>query len=924
MIPMNKLAALALLLCLPWLLGAASLSLNLDLSLPDTSAEREASGWGSISAPGYPQLPVKAVNILLPPGVETVSWSHSFSGNQTLSLPAPELNPGFTDGENVLSGRPAPAQVSQVRFLGLKHWGDIAYASFSVLPASWNGSFWQGYQNLQLYLSWVEAEVPANNRIPPVLTQLAKSTASPAKDFFSNAQDLSRWYSPSSAKNYDYLIVGTPELYTAIGPLEAFRQSQGLITAFADIASILATSPGATNGEKLRNYLVSQYSAHPFSYLLLVGDYDTVPVLYLIPEPDGSDTIPSDFFYGDLSSSIDTDNDGRLGEYSPGAGLQDYLCDFTPEVFVGRISTNNPSSAGQIAARTVLYEQSTEPWKRQALLPAAYLNYGGEPEPGYLQTDGATFMEYAKATALSGWNCTTMYEQTGFLPSYPSDLALDENLLETTLSTNSYGLVNWSAHGSSTSSSRKVWLSDDNANGLPDGWEMVWMGMVDNQSFDNLTNPNGLILFAASCYNGMIDSGQPCIAEYALQKKAVTACAATRTGWYKIGWRNPGWGGLSSYNLHYLENLARNGLSSGAALAYANLTHTQYYLFGDSMDSGGIIWPELQNVYTYLHYGDPAVGHSAAQTPPLGEILVYEPLEHSGLPVVDALNATGRFNVVYTDKLIPDYDYINRFEAVFCLFGWGDTAYILHPDSLDYSLLNNYLNNGGKLYLEGDVGWDRNDPFWSHFGADAPLDVLAYIEAIEHTEDGQTTVWQYDQADPWTMVLLPYAATALPIFSTHNTVYNDHSIGIYNSNGNTRTIASSFALASILPGDNDLTDLLAVILDTLDVLPAGTVATDDPQSPPLTKAAYSYPNPFRTDTSLRFETDVKGSAKLDIFNLRGQNVRSLQAGTLSKGTHELLWDGRDAHGKRLPSGVYLWRLQTGNRLQQGKMLKLAQ
>lgn len=921
---MTKFSALALLLCLPWLLGAASLSLNLDLSLPDASRPAETTGWGSISAPAYPQLPVRTVNVLLPPGVESVSWSHSFSGLQTLFLPAPELNPGFTDGERTLIGTPFNPSNQQVRFLGLKHWGDIAYASFSVLPAIWDGSAWQSYLSLQLTVTWPETAASPPQRIPPVLTRLDKSAFSPAKDFFANAQDLPLWYSPSSAKNYDYLIVSTPALYSALAPLEAFRQSQGLITAFADISVILATAPGATPGEKLRNYLVSQYSANPFSYLLLVGDYDTVPVMYLIPEPDGTETIPSDFFYGDLSSIIDTDNDGRLGEYSPAAGLQDYLCDFTPEVFVGRISTNNADVAAQIAARTVLYEQSSGPWKNQALLPAAFLNYGGEPEPGYLQTDGATFMEYAKATALSAWNCTTMYEQDGFLPSYTSDLALDSNLLKNALSTNSYGLLNWSGHGSSQSSSRKLWLSDDNSNGLPDGWEMVWMGMVDNWTFDNLVSQDGLILFAASCYNGQIDSGQPCLAEYALQKKAVSVCAATRTGWYKIGWRNPGWGGLSSYNLHYLENLARNQLSSGAALAYANLTHTQYYLFGDPVDAGGIIWPELQNVYTYLHYGDPAVGHSAAQTPPLGEILVYEPLHHNGLPIVDALNATGRFNVVYTDKLIPDYDYISRFAAVFCLFGWGDTAYLLPPASLDYALLTSYLNGGGKLYLEGDVGWDPQDPFWGYFGTHCPLNTLAYIEEVQYTNATQSTVWQYDQADPWTMVLLPFAASAQALFYTHNTEHNDYPIGIYNSSGNARTLASSFALGRILPGENDLKDLLTAILDTLGVLDSGNVASDDPQTPPLTKAAYSYPNPFKTGTSLRFETDAKGSASLEIFNLRGQNVRSLDAGTLAKGSHELIWDGRDARGKALPSGIYLWRLQTANSLQHGKMLKLGE
>ena len=145
--------------------------------------------------------------------------------------------------------------------------------------------------------------------------------------------------------------------------------------------------------------------------------------------------------------------------------------------------------------------------------------------------------------------------------------------------------------------------------------------------------------------------------------------AATRTGWYKIGWASPGWGGITSYNYHWLENLALNRMSVGAAQAWTNLIHTQYYLFGDPVDSGGIIYPELQNVYTYMLFGDPAIGHTGTQTPPLGEILIFEPGQGKSLRVVEALNSIDSFNVIYTKKLIPDYDYINQFEAIFCLLG---------------------------------------------------------------------------------------------------------------------------------------------------------------------------------------------------------------------------------------------------------------
>ncbi|MGC9361582.1 MAG: C25 family cysteine peptidase [Candidatus Syntrophosphaera sp.] len=821
---------LLLIIFLPLLLHAGYLSITADLSGFDPAAAKPASGWGRISAPGYPQLPVKTVNVILPPEAVEVQFTYSFLGTRSSGATAPAVNPAFTDGEKVLTAPQSGSPNQSVVFLGTHRWGDIKYASFRVLPAINTESGWQWSESVQLNLSWDEGRAPGPNRLPSILRLAEKGGSFDPAEFFANPQALREQYSQDYVRNYDYLVVSTPQLYAAVSSLITYHQGQGLTCAFADIATILASSPGNTSGEKLRNFLISEYDAHPFSYLLLVGDHDTVPLITATPEPDGDETAITDFFFSDLSSVMDSDGDGRLGEYSPGEGIQDWLCDYTPEVYVGRISTNSATVASQIASRTVAYDQSSAPWKQNALLPAAYFNYQGEPDPLFLQTDGATLIEYAKDNVLTGHQCTTLYEQLGVVPSYPSDHDLDYNQIKTLLSANSYGILSWSAHGSATSSARKVWLEDYDEDNFPDPGEMTWLGMVDRQTFDGLANSDGLILFCASCYNGRLDYPySSCLAEYALEKKAVNVLAATRTGWYKVGWANPGWGGLSSYNLHWLENIIRNQMSVGAATAWTNLLHTQYYLFGDPVDDGGIIWPELKNVYTNLLFGDPAVGHSGTQYPPQAEILIYEPTGNDGPAIADAINANGRFNVIYTDKVIPDYDYIDRFEAILCFFGFGQDTYYMQPDSLDYALLSSYLANGGRIYLEGNVGWDPYDPFWENFGTHAPLDCLAYVERVGCRYGGRDLIWDYDQTSPETDILVPYSASAMPLFSTANTTHTDHTIGIYNDNGTCRTIASSFSLGSIIDGDFLLDDILGVILDTLGVIDVEFAAPVEPQ-----------------------------------------------------------------------------------------------
>ena len=818
---------LCLLLLLAAALTAESQSFDFDLSGFSPEEEILPSGWGALSAPGYPRLPGKTLNIILPPGAKDISYTASFGQLRSFSAPAPKTNMAFSDGEQVLDARPYEFTSPQLVYCGPGRWGEVNFARFRVLPAIWNGKAWECYQNLRIDLTWSSGGL--TGKLPPVLEEIG---AEAVRQFFANYQDLRRWYVPSASRSFDYLIVSTPALYASVSALESFRVGQGLVTSFADISLILANGTGNSNGEKLRNYLISEYASHPFSYLLLVGDHDTVPLLQLCPTPDGSALVPSDFFYGDLSSVMDSDGDGRLGEYSGMADSQDWLCDYTPEVLVGRISTNDPSIAAQIAARTVAYDQSQSAWKRKALLPAAWLNFPHEPLVVFDETDGATLMEYARQTALYDWDCTTLYEQQGIMPSCPSTLPLSYLNLKNQISTNSYGLLNWNAHGSYLTSGAKYWREDTNANQMVDSGEVTHYTMVNKASFDNLTNQDGLILFAASCNNGMLDTSatNQCLAEYALAKKAVNVVAATRTGWYKPGWKNPGWGGLSSYNFLFLENLGRNQMSSGAALAWANLTHTQYFLFGDPLDEGGIIYPELQNVYTYLLFGDPAVGRSGAETAPLAEILVYEPAFTDGLPVVRAINSSGRFNVIYTDKLIPDYDYIGNFAAVFCLFGWGDDAYALQTDSPDYALLSAYLDGGGRIYLEGDVDWDAADYFWQSFGTTV-AEGTAHIENLGCAYMGQDALWAYAQTDPETYILQSAVASASPLFWTFNASHPNHPAAIFNSNGCYRSVASAFALRHILDCGYDLEDAMKVILDTLDVLDNPAVFNANPAAP---------------------------------------------------------------------------------------------
>ncbi len=97
-----------------------------------------------------------------------------------------------------------------------------------------------------------------------------------------------------------------------------------------------------------------------------------------------------------------------------------------------------------------------------------------------------------------------------------------------------------------------------------------------------------------------------------------------------------------------------------------------------------------------------------------------------------------------------------------------------------------------------------------------------------------------------------------------------------------------------------------------------------PQSPAMgIRLLGTYPNPFKHSTSISLNILEEGeSPQLDIYNIKGQRVRSLNAPKGVAGPLEISWDGTDEEGRRLSSGIYLCRLQSGIKPQCIKLMLL--
>ena len=90
--------------------------------------------------------------------------------------------------------------------------------------------------------------------------------------------------------------------------------------------------------------------------------------------------------------------------------------------------------------------------------------------------------------------------------------------------------------------------------------------------------------------------------------------------------------------------------------------------------------------------------------------------------------------------------------------------------------------------------------------------------------------------------------------------------------------------------------------------------------PRTIELANNYPNPFNPTTVIQYATPRADQALLEIYNPLGQRVRTLVQGVISPGYHEAVWDGRNESGQLVQSGVYFYRLRTGETSLVKKMM----
>jgi hypothetical protein len=81
-----------------------------------------------------------------------------------------------------------------------------------------------------------------------------------------------------------------------------------------------------------------------------------------------------------------------------------------------------------------------------------------------------------------------------------------------------------------------------------------------------------------------------------------------------------------------------------------------------------------------------------------------------------------------------------------------------------------------------------------------------------------------------------------------------------------------------------------------------------------------FPNPFNPNLSISFCLEETQDVKLEVFNIKGQKVKSLVNEIFRPDNYNIVWSGDDNRGSKVSSGVYYIRLQIGNNIVNEKVI----
>ena len=280
-------------------------------------------------------------------------------------------------------------------------------------------------------------------------------------------------------KGADEIIIAPAQFITALQPLSALRQSQGLRVHIVDVNDVYAFfNGGVVHPEAIRSFVSYAYDnwpGDPLSYLLLVGDGNFNPKGYN-PQAYGEPVptlIPPYLEFADITQG-EVPVDSRYGDLD---------WDGMPEVAVGRIPANSVEQVDGVVAKIITYESTPSAlWKGRVLLVADDYDSAGDTFKSSLEKLRQDYVS-------SEFEVHTIYlDDYGSVPSATRELTQTWSQGAALLTYAGHGAVNQWAHEPLLINTQLASLAG--TEGLPfvismDCWDGYWMFPPKHPAFGN-------------------------------------------------------------------------------------------------------------------------------------------------------------------------------------------------------------------------------------------------------------------------------------------------------------------------------------------------------------------------------------------------------------------------------------------------------
>jgi hypothetical protein len=313
---------------------------------------------------------------------------------------------------------------------------------------------------------------------------------------------------------------------------------------------------------------------------------------------------------------------------------------------------------------------------------------------------------------------------------------------------------------------------------------------------------------------------------------------------------------------------------------------------GDSTAATSVYTPYPENGTMFAYYNDDAAG--------------------DGAPAVDSYLTS---NVILlaggAEKtyLMLDVYYVQ----------WGGncgSGYSIYEDHSEISL----STNGGATwtYLDSNyVSFNQTTPAWTKLIYNiTPYTANEQLIQVRVSYDDCGGNWAYGIGvdnvaikvgeDLSWLTISPYSGR-IAMGDTINVT-----VGAYGGFDNGYT-ASETAVLNAGPFETSLSISLTV----------GGSGIDTPEGVPGSFALHqNHPNPFNPITNIRFDIPEISFARMDIYNILGQRVRTLFHDAVAPGYHSVQWNGKNDAGESLPSGMYMYKLHAGTYVAMEKLVLL--